>query len=216
MKRLIQFPAWILTGLTLLVSCERQEGLPKLQVCSSKYVYYNTGDSKVYLRQSLTEIWIVFAQEEITKEEAELILSKYTFLGMTGLASSYKQVGVRINENVTDCTIVNNYLSVLNEDEAIFSATPVFYYSATDPNSYFILLSEVLTKNNESLISESDFIDYAESMNLELVEAKYATQYFRVKEVKTGFEALEIANQIYESGKVEYAQPNGIVKVEPH
>ena len=215
MKRLIQFPIWIITGLTLLVSCEREEGFPKLKLCGTEYFYYTTGGAKVYLRQSLTEIWIVFAQEETTKEEAELILSKYTFLGMTGLASSYNQVGVRINENVTDCIIINNYLSMLNEDEDIFSATPVFYFSATDPNSYFILLSEVLTKNSENLISESDFIDYAKWMNLELVEAKYGTQYFRVKEVKTGFEALEIASQIYESGKVEYAQPNGIMKIEP-
>lgn len=214
MKRLIQFPIWIITGLTVLVSCEREEGSPSLNLCGTKYFYHTTGGAKIYFKQSLADVFIEFAQDEVTKGEAELILNKYTFLNINE-ASSYKKVSARINESVTDCAIINNYLSMLNDDEAIFSATPVFYFSDTDPNSYFILLSEVLTKHNENLISESDFIDYAESMNLELVEAKYGTQYFRVKEVSTGFEALEIVNQIYESGKVEYAQPNGIVKIEP-
>jgi hypothetical protein len=198
----------------LLVSCEREEGVPKLKLCGVEYFYYTTGGAKVYFKQSLTDVFIEFAQNEITKEEADLILNKYAFLDVYE-GSSQKRVGARINESVTDCAIVNNYLSMLNEDEAIFSATPMFYLSDTDPNSYFILISEVLTKHNENLITESDFINYAELMNLELIEAKYGTQYFRVKEVKTGFEALEIANQVYESGKVEYAQPNGIMKIEP-
>lgn len=127
---------------------------------------------------------------------------------MNVMANSYKRVGVRINQRVTDCTIVNNYLEELNQDDEIFSATPVFYLSDGDPDSYYILLSDVLTKNDDNIISESDFIDYAETINLELVKTAYATQHFKVKEVRTGFEALEIANQIYESGKVHYAQPN--------
>lgn len=216
MKRLIQLPVGLFTVLALLASCERDEAVTKVRLCSSEYFYYTTGNSKVYFKQSLSEIFIVFAQDEVTKEAAELMLSKYTFLDKNVLASNYKQVSVRINESVADCAVINDYLSVLNDDQDIFSATPVFYYSANDPNSYFILLSEVLTKNIEDVISEADFINYAKSKNLELVEAKYATQYFRVKEVKTGFEALEIANQLYESGKVVYAQPNGIVKIEPH
>lgn len=215
MKRLIKFLLLIVIGF-LLFSCEREETLSNIRLCDSEHFYYAAPDSKIYLRQSLSEIWIVFEQDEVTKELAELILNKYSFIDMNVIASNYNQISVRINENVTNCIAVNDYLKVLNEDDEIFSATPVFYFSENDPDSYYILLSEVLAKNNENYISESDFIDYAKTINLELIEAKYSTQHFKVKEIKTGFEALEISNQIYESGKVQYAHPNFIVKIERH
>ena len=43
-----------------------------------------------------------------------------------------------------------------------------------------------------------------------LIESNYSTQHFKVKDVETGFEALEIANEIYESGKIHYSHPNFI------
>jgi len=216
MKRLIKLPSMTIIGLMLLVGCEKNDKLINTRLCDSKYFYYATADSRIYLKQSLSEIFIVFEQDSITKDLADLIMSKFSFIDMNIISSDYNQIIVRINESLTDCTIVNDYLKVLNEDDEIFSATPVFYLSENDPDSYYILLSEVLTKNNENLISELDFIEYAETMNLKLVEAKYSTQYFKVKKVTTGFEALEISNKIYESGKVQYAQPNCIVKIERH
>lgn len=213
MKRLIQFLLYPIIGLILLVSCEKEQALPNLSLCDNEYFYYANG-SKVYFKQSLSQIFIEFKQDEITRELAKSVMSKYPFIDMNVVANSYKRVGVRINEQVSSCAIVNDYLEVLNEDDEIFSATPVFYLSDGNPDSYYILLSEVLTKNDDNMISESDFIDYAETMNLELVTAAYSTQHFKVKEVRTGFEALEIANQIYESEKVHYAQPNCIVKLE--
>ncbi len=214
MGRLIQFQLLTIMGLTLLVSCKKDETLSNKRLCDNGYFYYTTPNSKIFLKQSLSEIWIVFEEDTVTKELAQSILNKYPFINMNVMANNYKQISVRINEILTDCAIVNDYLKVLNEDDEIFSATPVFYFSDNDPDTYYILLSEVLTKNNENIISEPDFIDYAETMNLELVKAQYSTQYFKVRKVKTGFEALEIANQIYESGKVEYAHPNCIVKIE--
>jgi hypothetical protein len=86
----------------------------------------------------------------------------------------------------------------------------------SEENSYFVVLSEVLTKHDENIVSESDFKDYAETKNLELINAKYSTQYFKVKNVATGFESIEIAQQIYESGQAEYSHPNFIVKIELH
>ncbi len=214
MKKVIQTSLLVFMGLTLFISCNEDERLPTLKLYDTEYFYYVSEDSKIYLQQSLSEIWIVFEQDTVTKESAESILSIYSSLDLNVITNNYNQIKVRINENVSDCRIVNNYLKELNENIDVKSATPVFYLSENDPESYYILLSEVLTKNNESRISESDFIDYAETMNLELVEAKYSTQYFEVKEVKTGFEALEIANQIFETGQVEYSHPNCIMKIE--
>jgi hypothetical protein len=203
-------------GLVLLVSCEDNDDLLDTRQCDNMFVYSATSDSKIYLNQSLSEIFIEFEQDSVTEDLAEVILSKYSFIDMNVSASNYNKITVRINESVAECTLVNDYLKILNEDDEIYSATPVFYLSENNPDSYYILLSEVLAKNNEGLIKESDFIEYAENLNLELIEAKYSTQYFKVKEVRTGFEALEIANKIFESGKVQYAHPNSIMKIERH
>jgi len=205
----------LLTGLALLVSCEKGEILSNTKLCDSEYFYYS-GGSKIYLKHSLSEIWIEFEQNEVTSEIAESILKNYSFIvaGFTS-ANNYNRIKVRINEKC-DCTNFKNYLKELNKDIEILSATPVFYTSDNDPDSYLILLSEVLTKNNENLISEPDFINYAETVNLELIESKYSSQHFKVKEVKTGFEALEIANQIYETGEVVYSHPNFIAKIVLH
>lgn len=201
-------------GLVLLVSCEKNEELMDSQLCDSNFIYSATADSKIYLKQSSSEIFIEFEQDSVTDDLVELILSKYSFIDVNIETNNYNKISVRINESVAECTVVNDYLKILNEDDEIFSATPVFYLSENDPDSYYILISEVLTKNNENLITESDFIEYAENLNLELIEAKYSTQHFKVKDVKTGFEALELANKIFESGMVKYAHPNSIMKIE--
>ncbi|MGJ3233448.1 hypothetical protein [Marivirga sp.] len=201
-------------GLVLFFSCEKNEELMDSQLCDNNFIYSATADSKIYLKQSSSEIFIEFEQDSVTDDLAELILSKYSFIDVNIEANNYNKICVRINESVAECTVVNDYLKILNEDDEIFSATPVFYLSENDPDSYYILISEVLTKNNENLITESDFIEYAENLNLELIEAKYSTQHFKVKDVKTGFEALELANKIFESGMVKYSHPNSIMKIE--
>ncbi len=210
MKKYILF----LIGLVLLTSCQKEDIPSNPKLCSDTYFYYS-GGSKISLKHSLNEVWIVFKQNDLTGELAKSILEKYSFISTDNLSddSHYDKVWAIINENC-DCTDFKNYLKELNKDSEIFSATPVFYTSDNDLNSYWILLSEVLTENNGELVSESEFIDYAETLNLELVESKYSTQHFKVKEVETGFEALEIANQIYESGKVQYSHPNFIAKIE--
>jgi hypothetical protein len=219
MKRLRVFSIFATIGFTLLISCEKDEPKSKMRLCADNGNFYYSGGGKIYLgKQSLSEIYIVFKQEEVTKGLADSILSKYPFITNTTKAgnNNYHEIWGRINETLTDCTQVNDYLKELNKDDEIFSATPIFYTNENDPNSYFVVLSEVLTKHDENIISESDFIDYAETKNLELINAKYSTQYFKVKNVATGFESLEIAQQIYESGKAVYSHPNFIVKIELH
>ena len=141
------------------------------------------------------------------------MLAQYSYINTNiGLGNNYKKIRVKINKKC-NCDDVKSYLIAMNKDNETFTATPVFYTSDNDPDSYWILESQVLTQNNEDVISESNFIDYAETMGLELIESKYSMLYFKVKEVKTGFESLEIANRIYESGKAQYAHPNFIVEI---
>lgn len=206
MKKYILF----LIGLVLLTFCEKKDIPSNPDLCSDEYFYYS-GGSKIFLKHSLNEAWIVFKQNDLTGELAKSILEKYSFVSTDNLSddSYYNKVWAIINENC-DCSDFKNYLKELNKDSEISSATPVFYLSDEDPISYWILLSEVFTENNNKKISESEFVKYAETFNLELIESKYSTQHFEVKKVETGFEALEIANQIYESGKIQYSHPNFI------
>lgn len=202
----------ILIGLIFCVSCEKEEIAIDSGLCNDGNFYYS-GGSKIYLKYSVSEAYIEFEKSDATEEYAKSILENYSFINTDlPLSNNYNSVKVRI-KNKCDCVDFKYYLKELNMNDEILSATPVFYTSDNDPDSYWILLSEVLTKNDEAVISESDFIDYAESNNLKLIELKYSTQRFRVKEINTGFEALDIANKIYESGKVQYSHPNFIAKI---
>lgn len=200
--------------LTLISSCESEEVLPTLDLCEEERYYYYSGGSQIFFRHSLSEIWITFKEKEVSRELAESIVAEYTFLDFdfqTG--GNYEMVSVRINERC-DCTEYKAYLEELNRDEKIYAATPIFYFSENNPHSYFIMLSEVITKYDSNHITETDFIDYAETLNLKFIESSSRfNQHFSVKEVKTGFEALEIANQIFESGKVEFSHTNGIASI---
>lgn len=206
----------LLIGLLFLTACEKEDTLSHPYLCDDEYYYYS-GGSKIYLKHSLNKVWIEFEQSGITGEMAKSILTDYLFLNTDNFSDSlYYDRFIAIIDASSDCTGFKNYLKELNRNNEIFSATPVFYTSDNRLDSYWILLSEVLTENNNELISESDFISYAETLNLELIESKYSTQHFKVEEVETGFEALEIANQIFESGKVHYSHPNFIAKIELH
>jgi hypothetical protein len=205
-----------LLGFVLFASCAKEQDLSNDQLCSEKYFYYS-GETKNYFKHSLYEVWIEFRQTSVNEADAKSILEKYSFINTEKfeVGSNYGRFKAIINDKC-DCTDFKDYLKQLNKDSEIYSATPVFYLSDDDPMSYWILLSEVLTRNNDEIISESEFIDYAETLNLELIKSKYSTQYFKVKKVNTGFEALDIANKIYESGKVDYSHPNFIANIVLH
>lgn len=189
-----------------LSSCEK-ETLPDARVCEEEHFYYSAG-SKILLQHSLSETWIEFKQTGVTKEVAETILGSYPFIN-TDFASKINNRGVWVKINgKPDCTTFKNHLRELNQNDAIFSATPLFYPSDGKSGFHMILLSEVLTKHNPSSVSEAEFIEYAETFDLELIASKNWTQRFRVKEVVTGFEALEKGNLIYEGAKAEYSHPN--------
>ena len=76
-------------------------------------------------------------------------------------------------------------------------------------------LSEVLAKPYD-WISSSEFIKITENYDLELIEESYSCYYFKVSNSISGFESLEIANELYESDIVEYSHPNFIAPLAHH
>lgn len=207
----------IVTATLILFTCQKDEVIPTpvLDLCQEQYFYYS-GGGKNYFKHSLQEVYLVMEQDTVSKTEAESILATFDFVDsdlshyMTH-DENYNQIWVKINEK-GDCSSFRNKLKEINADPNIFSATPVFYY-ANDPLAYWVLLSEVVTKHDEQLINEEDFINYAENINLELIDSSYSTHHYKVKEVVTGFEALEISNQLYVSDSVVFAHPNFIARI---
>lgn len=204
--------------LAFSVTCEKEDTLPVFELCDDEYFYYS-GGSKIFLKHSVCEVLIEFKRSDITEEKAKSHLKKFSFLNTDHLSvhRKYDRLKAIFNEKC-DCNDFRYYLQELNKDSEIYSATPVFYFSDNDPDSYVILLSEVLTAIDENFISETDFLYYVHSLNLESVESQYSSRRFhlKVKEVNTGFEALGIANQIYEHGKVRYSHPNFIARIVLH
>jgi hypothetical protein len=204
--------ALILIPLILFVSCIFGP-LPNDGFSNESYFYYSDS-RKIYFKLSLTEVYIAFEDSIVTTDMADSILSEYEFLSINDTLSTRYLGGFRANvcETCNDSTY-KNYLKKLNRDNGISSATPIFYFSENDPDSYCIMISEVRTKFNEEIISESDFIRYAETFNLELISTGFSWQTFKIKDVKTGFEALEIANEIYECDKSIYSLPDFIANI---
>lgn len=171
---------FLVTGAFIFfASCGGNHLQSKQGLCTEQYFYYG-GKSRIYFKHSLSEIWIAFRQDKMTSKAADSILQKYPFVTFTALPNSdnnYSSVQVLLKEKA-DCVELKNYLKILNADSEIFSATPIFYLSDNDPNSYMILLSEVLTKNDENVISESDFINLATAKNLELIKIADSYQFF--------------------------------------
>lgn len=206
MKPLKQFLPMFVILLFPLISCDAEVRNESIRVCDSGYFYYASEKQRVFLKQSRSEVWITFEQY-YTEELVTSILNKYSFLIVDSISSKL-EVKASINDRAADCSVVNGYLKVLNEDKKIYSATPIFYLDENDADSYYIVLSEVNTKHDPKINSALEFGPYAETLNLELLDSIYSTQHFKVKDIKTGFESLEIAKQIFEGGKVEYAIPN--------
>ena len=211
-----KFFLYLLISLAFL-SCNKDEPWEnvKLNLCDDPCFYYS-GGSKNYIKYSLTEIKVEFKDSLITNKTIDSILDGYNFNNVYfRWGNNGNEIKIFIQDNCS-CEQFKNYLAELNTDDEIYSATPVFYRSENDPESYWILKNEVLTKYDKEVISEPDFIAYAESLNLELSGKRDYSLQFKVKEVTTGFEALNIANQIYESGYVEFSHPNFIAKIELH
>ena len=197
---------------SLFISCEEEDSLTLEQSCSEDYFYYSD-NGEINLNLSLSEIWIKFAGDTVSRDYAENILGQYEFIELKkgGGDENYHQVKATFNIE-SDCTAVKKLLVALNENPEIFSATPVFSLQDDISNDfYMILLSEILIMPKEEIPS-SEFLKLTENFDVDFIENNFGYR-LRVKNVITGFESLEIANELYESGKVLYSHPNFIAPI---
>lgn len=194
-----------------LVSCNDDDVSEAVEICAEDYFYYSD-HRQVTINPAVNYVWIAFEQAQVTREEAESILSKYEYLHLSAMPGSgnYREVPVNIVPDC-DCDLLKSYLTALNDDPEIEAATPFFYLKGErHGESYFILLNEIVAQPAAG-VSTTDFENLVQQLDMEIIEAdKYNTFSLEVNAVHTGFEPLEKANELYESNQTLYSHPNFI------
>ncbi len=193
----------IFTFLIIIFSCGKEETIKykyELDDCGTEYFYYGYGEvQKFYLGNLVPLITITF--DDVDDEKAYEVLSKYEFLHVSIRQSFEDNIPTPIYQDC-NCEEYKNILITLNNELEIESATPVFEGGIRFQNR--ISLVPVAG------IDSSTIVSYCSDLGLELIEKVRMNAFiFKVREsdLITGFEIFDIANAIYESGKVEYSTP---------
>lgn len=186
---------------------------PPATGCPPGTIYYHSGGKKIFLDPATDRVWIELDTLAVPHSRARAFLAKYFFLDTETIHRSpplWRGWEVFLRE-ATDCAGLKRILETLNQQAGIRAATPLMHYAGSTAEPDLVLLPEVLTGHNPAVISEEQFIRAAADAGLVLLEAtRYGTQHFRVAHVGTGWEALHIANKIFEAGKATYSHPNFI------
>jgi hypothetical protein len=176
-------------------------------------VFYYSGNTKVFVEPVTDRVWIELDTMVVPKSRALHFLARFSFLD-TGVVRSNTPlwrggpVGLR---DETDCAGLNERLKILNREVGIRAATPCLSFPGGNSAPDLVLLPEVLAAHNPNVITDIDFIRYAEGLGLVFVKSMlHEIHVFRVKDVVTGWEAMEISNKIYEGNKANFAHPNFI------
>jgi hypothetical protein len=144
--------------------------------------------------------------------ESENFMKPYKFLHFSKPVGIHNQIIAFLSEN-SDCEGWKNYLLILNKDSDIFAATPVFYLKNSVNNDFFLILKGEIALMPQAGVSHDELIAITNNYGLEYIKQSYGTYIFRVKNVVTGFESLLIANNLFESGKTKWAEPDFIAPI---
>ena len=194
----------------MLFSCKQDKVEPD---CIENLFFYTIEEQpSIPLTQFKKAIWIEFSDNAINLEQARQIISKYDNLIIWEsfrTNGDFSKVWVNISGDF-DCKILNQYLKKLNSDSDIIYATPIF---GEPGNKYYtIITNEIITKPKEG-IQKKYFESMIHGFGLEIV--KFSEYYYllKVKDIKTGYEPVLLANKIFESHKSEWSQPNFIIPI---
>jgi len=105
-------------------------------------------------------------------------------------------------------------LEILNQDKSIAAATPRFKPEGKgihDQSPWTLVNGISIQPNSEEDIPE--ILEWASDNGLDWEGSSWLTQRFAVKEVRTGFEPLEIAIKVQNELNVNWAEPNFVVAI---
>jgi hypothetical protein len=201
----------VLTSFNLLIfqGCEKGE----TNLFERDYYYYTFNFDKISLRLKGSELYVAFNKDTVSKEEATTFLSNYDYLTeflTTNNTTNFNKFHVKINPE--DTLLLEEILLTLNQDPNIDFANPVFTLSSPISPSFMILNNEIIC---DPYTNDASITELFSGYNLAIIKSEPESFYYllQVRDFKTGFETLDIANRLYQSKKFNYCHPNFIAPI---
>jgi len=191
-------------GFFILQSCQKDE--VDIDPFNQEYFYYTFNYEKIPLYLKGSEVYIEF-NHNLSYYEIIRLLRKYDFIKIPANANiTERSKSIRCEINAKDTIQLLNILRTLNKD-SIHYAMPVFTFIKNDPKSFAIPTNTI---NCDPLVSKEELIKLISKYNLLITKSKPEHLYYllEIKKINTGFESIEIANSLYETGKFTYCCPD--------
>ncbi len=187
-----------------LISCDK-ELTNNEPVSFEKKVFYYYQDEVINLKINSKSIFIVLKREKYSKDKVLNVLKKYPEVDLdNSFISQYNYNFIYFKENLKE----ERYLRILkefNSEKDIYYATPICLGKNNEliwfTNEFFIKFS---SKISEKAIKE--FLKKNES-NFSYKEQESVFDILcTVKNIRTGFESIELANKIHKLNYVDFSE----------
>jgi hypothetical protein len=202
-----KFIAFLILTSVFFQSCEKE----KIDPLKDEYFYYTFNFEKIPLYLYTSEVLIEF-NHTLSTDDAILFLNKYPFFSdqtLSRITTEARRLKYILNPSGT--IQLFKIIKDLNQD-TISYAVPVFTLTKNIASSYSIPLDEIVC---DPLIPDSEFNQIISKYNLTIIKSKPEHLYYllKINTINTGFEPLEIANLLYETGKFNYCHPNMLANI---
>lgn len=196
----------------ILTSCSNDRELPE-PTCEVSYLYAISGEPT-----SLTPVtgvlWVEFLDSENLETQIRSLFDRYEFLDEKLFPVGNFSNSVPFWLTSKECDVLYQSLEILNQDESIAAATPRLKperNGINDQSPWTLVNGILIHPNNEGDIPA--ILEWAFDNGLDWESSTYSTQSFVVKDVKTGFEPLEIAIKAQKELDVSWAEADFIVPI---
>ena len=174
----------------------------------TNYYYYK--DKPMYLNLRMDKIFIK-TKQTLTTDELRTTLNKYPQIAsVTKMDANEKMQFIDLLVPVT-ASGIDNLIKELNQNPQIDYSSPV--YSPVDGSGNKVLqglIDEILVQFKPS-VSENKINDYLKSKNLTVVQSLNltgGTSYVLKVSKDAGMFSIDVANEVYNTGLVNWAEPN--------
>lgn len=205
-------PLLVIFGLITLLSCNDEPEL-STNTCGDAFAY-RSGTDSFTLRAVPGSVWIELENPENPEIQIAALFAEYTFLDDTIFPQGNYLNRFPALLKSRSCESLYEALEILNQDEKIAAATPRLRPEGPGifDSTPWILVNTVSIQTFDPS-DDAMIVEWAEIQGLELESESYGALRFRIKEVSSGFEPLEIAIKAQNELDVKWASAGFIVPI---
>jgi hypothetical protein len=195
-----------------LASCADDPDLPTSN-CGESFLY-GSGEDIYTLRPIPGNVFIELQGPENPEAQIEALFAKYDFLDDTFFPQGNTLRRFPVLLKNLSCESLFEALKILNQNETISAATPRF-----EPEGEGVFNDKPWTLINGISImphqpdDEANIMEWANNNGLEYRDSSYGTLLFRVNQVSSGFEPLEIAIKAKDELDVRWALADFLIPI---